>query len=68
MEEREAIKEAQRMARDVFEIPSEKHSKEAGKPEGTTSAGAQARTCNSKASGPMEGPLARWLTRSAVQG
>ena len=68
MEEVEAIKEAQMVAREVFEVPKEKHPREAKQAQGKASACSKGRGGNSKPSGPTEGPMARWLARAAVQG
>ena len=68
VEEEEAIKEAQRMAREVFELPKEKHPRDAEKAQGKALACSKGRGGNSKPSGPTEGPMARWLARAAVQG
>ena len=68
MEEVEAIKEAQKIARELYAkdfwaIDLEPDTR-AVEPPGW----GLVRGDNAKASGPTEGPIVRWLKRSAVQG
>ena len=56
MEEVEAIKEAQMVAREVFEVPKEKHPREAKQAQGKASACSKGRGGNPSHLGPRRGP------------
>ena len=66
IEEEQAIKAAQKTAKEIFGFPRET-SVQVTKAQANPAAGSKGRGCSSRPSGPTEGPMARWLARAAVQ-